>query len=191
MYGDKEENKNGEYVSLMTVHASKGLEFDTVFVCGLSDGVFPSERSMAEGRKGVEEERRIAYVAFTRAQNKLYLSDSSGFSYVLSKARVTSRFINEIDEDFIEHLEAPRNDIRQVSFYDSTTNEVSYSPIKSQIVNKAIKIKKGDKVKHKLFGEGIVIKIEASIAHIAFKHPHNIKKIAANHPSIEKINLLS
>lgn len=191
LYGDKEENKNGEYVSLMTVHASKGLEFDTVFVCGLSDGVFPSERSMAEGRKGVEEERRIAYVAFTRAQNKLYLSDSSGFSYVLSKARVTSRFINEIDEDFIEHLEAPRNDIRQVSFYDSTTNEVSYSPIKSQIVNKAIKIKKGDKVKHKLFGEGIVIKIEASIAHIAFKHPHNIKKIAANHPSIEKINLLS
>lgn len=191
LYGDKEENKNGEYVSLMTVHASKGLEFDTVFVCGLSDGVFPSERSMAEGRKGVEEERRIAYVAFTRAQNKLYLSDSSGFSYVLSKARVTSRFINEIDEDFIEHLEAPRNDIRQVSFYDSTTNEVSYSPIKSQTVNKAIKIKKGDKVKHKLFGEGIVIKIEASIAHIAFKHPHNIKKIAANHPSIEKINLLS
>ncbi len=192
LYGDKENNDTNEYVSLMTVHASKGLEFDTVFVCGLSDGIFPSERSMAEGRKGVEEERRIAYVAFTRARNKLYLSDASGFSYVLSKARVTSRFVDEIEDDFIEHLKVRNDNVRQVRFYDGDDDhEASYAPVKFQASSGAIKIKKGDKVRHKMFGEGIVIKIEGSIAHIAFKHPHNIKKIAANHASIEKINMLS
>ncbi len=192
LYGDKEEDNKGEYVALMTVHASKGLEFENVFVCGLSDGIFPSERSIADGRKGVEEERRIAYVAFTRAKSKLYLTDASGFSYVLSKARVTSRFVDEIDENYIEKVEVSSNNIRQVKFYDSSDDSGStYVPIKFQAQPKAVKIKKGDKVSHKIFGEGIVVKIEGSVAHIAFKHPHGVKKIAANHPSIKKINMLS
>jgi Superfamily I DNA and RNA helicases len=96
LYGDHEEYKTGSHVQLMTIHAAKGLEFDNVFVVGMSDGVFPSERSMQEGRKGLEEERRLAYVAYTRARKRLFLSETTGFSYVLNKVRTRSRFIDEI-----------------------------------------------------------------------------------------------
>jgi sugar phosphate isomerase/epimerase len=96
---------DSEYVRLMTVHAAKGLEFDTVFVTDMNEGIFPNERAMNEsGTRGVEEERRLAYVAFTRARNKLYLTEAGGFSYILQRARTTSRFIREIDEEYIEHI---------------------------------------------------------------------------------------
>lgn len=181
LYGDKDDENKLDYVSLMTVHASKGLEFDTVFVCGLSDGVFPSERSMADGRKGVEEERRIAYVAFTRAMNKLYLTSSSGFSYVLSKARVPSRFIDEIGEDYIENV----NRVEPVAVRTIMNTEVTIENVKNE------KYKKGDKVSHKLFGEGIVIKAQSGVVEIAFKHPYGIKKLAEGHPSFTKVKVLS
>ncbi|NLC96387.1 MAG: UvrD-helicase domain-containing protein [Erysipelotrichaceae bacterium] len=182
LYGDKDDDNKIDYVSLMTVHASKGLEFDTVFVCGLSDGVFPSERSMADGRKGVEEERRIAYVAFTRAMNKLYLTSSSGFSYVLSKSRVPSRFIDEIGEEFIENVNQPKND---VSVKTILNTDVSIDNVKSE------KYKKGDQVYHKLFKEGIVIRVQSGIVEIAFKHPYGVKKLAEGHPSFSKVKTLS
>ena len=84
----------------MTIHASKGLEFKVVFVVGLSEGIFPSERTMLE-QKGVEEERRLAYVAYTRAKEKLTLTDTSSFSYVVNSAKTTSRFVKEVDEKYI------------------------------------------------------------------------------------------
>ena len=179
LYGDKDKDDITEYVSLMTVHASKGLEFDTVFVCGLSDGVFPSERSVSDGRKGVEEERRIAYVAFTRAMNKLFLTSSSGFSYVLSKAKTPSRFISEISDEYLEDLNVKE------TFKSSTT----ISDVEIVITNeRKEKFSKGDKVIHKLFGEGIVIKVASGIVEIAFKHPYGIKKLAAGHPSFTKVD---
>ncbi len=107
LYGDKGAEDGGDHVQLMTVHAAKGLEFDTVFVYGMSEGIFPNDRAMQESQlKGLEEERRLAYVAFTRAQNKLYLTESSGFSYILSRIKVPSRFIKEIDPQYIEHIGA-------------------------------------------------------------------------------------
>ena len=87
-------------------HAAKGLEFDTVFVSDMNDGIFPNERALADGKKGVEEERRLAYVAFTRARNKLFLTEAGGFSYILQRVRTRSRFIDEIDPAYIEHLGA-------------------------------------------------------------------------------------
>lgn len=111
LYSDKEEWENGDYVQLMTIHAAKGLEFDNVFVYSLCEGIFPNERSVGEGgQDALEEERRLAYVAFTRAKKRLFLSDSYGYSYVLDKIKTTSRFIKELPQDCIEEVGAkPRN----------------------------------------------------------------------------------
>ncbi|MBV4170292.1 ATP-dependent helicase [[Clostridium] innocuum] len=111
LYSDKEEQENGDFVQLMTIHAAKGLEFDNVFVYSLCEGIFPNERSVGEGgQPALEEERRLAYVAFTRAKKQLFLSDSYGYSYVLDKIKTTSRFIKELPEDCIEDVGAkPRN----------------------------------------------------------------------------------
>lgn len=175
LYGDKDNPLNTDNVSLMTIHSSKGLEFDTVFVCGMSEGVFPSERSVEEGRQGVEEERRIAYVAFTRAKNKLYLTNSNGFSYILNKAKVKSRFVEEIDSEYLDDLNA--RPIKAVSMSESNRVDSIYV--------------KGDKVEHKLFGEGIVIKVENGFVTIAFKYPYGVKTLLSSHPSFRKIKNLS
>lgn len=82
LYTDNDDNDDSQYVSLMTIHMAKGLEFDYVFVLGLSEGIFPSFRALSESDEGIEEERRLAYVAFTRAKKQLYLTDSEGFSFV-------------------------------------------------------------------------------------------------------------
>ena len=94
---------NDNAVRMMTVHTAKGMEFDTVFVCGLSEGLFPSKRSI--GPDDIEEERRLAYVALTRAKRSLYLSDSEGFAHDRS-AKVPSRFIYEMGLDNLT-LERP------------------------------------------------------------------------------------
>lgn len=80
----QDEMGSGDFVSLMTVHTAKGLEYPYVFVVGLNEGVFPSNRSLEEnGYIGLEEERRLCYVAFTRAEKRLYLSCNADYSYVL------------------------------------------------------------------------------------------------------------
>lgn len=188
LYGDKDESLDGDYVQLMTVHAAKGLEFDTVFVCGLSDGIFPNERAMAEGNRGVEEERRLAYVAFTRARNKLYLTESSGFSYILSKARVRSRFIDEVEEDYVEHLGATF-DYGKPKDFVVTENSSINKPVPQMMpksTEPATRWKKGEQVTHGKFGDGIVLKFEGGFLEIAFPYPHGVKKIMATHPSIKK-----
>ena len=185
LYGEKEQETKEEYVSLMTIHAAKGLEFDCVFVVGMSDGIFPSERSIAESIKGVEEERRLAYVAYTRAKKMLYLTESSGFSYVLSKARVTSRFIDEIAEDNIVHVNK-KKDISTVSYIDDVAdNNEEVKIVSKKIESKSFK--KGDKVEHAMFGLGVVTKVDGNFLNVAFKAPYGIKKIVKNHPSIKKV----
>lgn len=178
LYGEKEEKIDDQYVSLMTIHAAKGLEFDYVFVIGMSDGIFPSERSMQEGASGVEEERRLAYVAYTRAKKQLYLTECSGFSYVLSKPRVTSRFIEEVDPENIEHLNKPKK--QEVLVSDAIEKTVKVVKVNQQ------SYKKGDKVNHAMFGDGIIVKVNGNILEVAFAFPHGIKKIVANHPSLKK-----
>lgn len=178
LYGEKEEKIDDQYVSLMTIHAAKGLEFDYVFVIGMSDGIFPSERSMKEGAAGVEEERRLAYVAYTRAKKQLYLTECSGFSYVLSKPRVTSRFIEEVDPENIEHLNKPKK--QEVLVSDAQEKMVKVVKVNQQ------SYKKGDKVNHAMFGDGIIVKVNGNILEVAFAFPHGIKKIVANHPSLKK-----
>ncbi len=211
LYGDREETMNQDHIQLMTVHAAKGLEFDTVFVTDMNDGIFPNERAMNEGSRGVEEERRLAYVAFTRARNKLFLTEAGGFSFILQRSRQTSRFVKEIDEQYIEHVGMRNNDEdesfrnrktlynqRRESYYDQDDSKqpVFTYQTKGEVESlkrevKSSGYKTGDHLIHAKFGEGVVINCKGGIVEIAFPYPHGIKKIAAGHPSLKKKTDLS
>ena len=205
LYGDREETMSGDYIQLMTVHAAKGLEFDTVFVTDMNDGIFPNERAMNEGSRGVEEERRLAYVAFTRAKNKLYLTEAGGFSFILQRTRQTSRFIKEIDDEYIENTGVgnEEHDVfrnrqtlygqrRENTFYERDEKRELYSfsekgeveSIKREVSSSGYKT--GDHLTHVKFGEGVVISCKGGIVEIAFPYPYGVKKIAAGHPSLKK-----
>ena len=196
LYGDREETLSSDYVQLMTVHAAKGLEFDTVFVTDMNEGIFPNERATNEDRRGIEEERRLAYVAFTRARNKLFLTDAGGYSYILQRVRTPSRFINEIDKEYVEHIgivdrtsgpngnmQLNTSPISNVLFEQpdrSFKERIESAPTASKT------FKKGEQVIHSKFGEGIVIKMEGGFVTVAFAYPHGTKKIMAGHPSLQK-----
>ena len=189
LYGDREETLASDFVQLMTVHAAKGLEFDTVFISDMNEGIFPNERAVNESHRGVEEERRLAYVAFTRARNKLYLTEAGGFSMILQRVRTTSRFIEEIDAEYIEHLGSSMhagNAQRDVRLSERLFDNGASSFTQQMAKAKPSGLKKGDKVIHAKFGEGLVISIKNEIAEIAFPYPFGIKKVAAGHPSIKK-----
>lgn len=184
LYTDKANTDGSASVSLMTIHASKGLEFKVVFVVGLSEGIFPSERTMLE-QKGVEEERRLAYVAYTRAKEKLTLTDTSSFSYVVNSAKTTSRFVNEVDEKYIEHLDKPV--VKQQSVFDVPfTTKISSIEPKKEAPRRPSRYRKSDVVIHKIFGEGVVVKCDGDFVTVAFSYPYGTKTIKADHPSIRK-----
>ncbi len=181
LYTDRQDYDTGSYVQLMTIHAAKGLEFDYVFVAGMSEGIFPSERTLAEGIDGLEEERRLAYVAYTRAKKQLFLTESGGYDYVLNKSRTPSRFINEIDDEYIRHIGAR---------FENKSSETFPKPKNpqgdrlAQLDTSGIKLHPGQRIVHSKYGEGVVISVNNGIAEIAFMHPHGIKKIIEGHASI-------
>ena len=176
LYGDKEELAENDFVQLMTVHASKGLEFDTVFVSDLNEGIFPSERSLQEGYHGAEEERRLAYVAFTRARKHLYLTDAGGYSFMLQRVKTPSRFIDEIEDLYIEHRGVVKSQEKQESSF--------YSQFMEKPVREVKKWKKGDIIEHVKFGEGVVILQEGEFVTVAFAYPFGTKRLQASHPSL-------
>ena len=188
LYGDRDATLESDYVQLMTVHAAKGLEFDTVFVSDMNEGIFPNERAMNEGHRGVEEERRLAYVAFTRAKNKLYLTEAAGFSYILQRVRTRSRFIDEIDDAYIEHKGAI---FEENTKKEKTLNPALFNDHGGSFGDRLSKTDipqfvKGEQIIHSVFGEGIVLSCKNGIVEAAFAYPHGIKKIAAGHPSIKR-----
>ena len=184
LYTDKASESDSNSVNLLTIHAAKGLEFENVFVIGLSEGVFPSERTLQEGMRGLEEERRLAYVALTRAKQRLWLTDNSQFSYVVQNAKVKSRFLNEIDPDYLDDLS---EEVRPRVFFreepKSTLKPLSTTEVRQE---KSAALKKGDLVEHAVFKDGVVLSVVDKIATIAFAYPHGVKKILADHPSIHK-----
>ncbi len=188
LYGDRNDLTDGDYCQMMTIHAAKGLEFDTVFVIGLSEGIFPNERAMSEGKRGLEEERRLAYVAYTRAKNKLFLTEVSGFSFVLTKLRSKSRFIDEVDQKHIDHIgvnydfEKPR----ELNIKSKPKEQSLFAD--SMEKRKALPYKKGELILHSTFGEGVIMKIDGGMAEIAFDYPHGVKKIMLAAPAISKVN---
>ncbi|MEF9966958.1 MAG: UvrD-helicase domain-containing protein [Longicatena sp.] len=209
LYTDKDNSENKEFVQLMTIHAAKGLEFDNVFVYSLCEGIFPNEKSICEGgQPALEEERRLAYVAFTRARKQLFLSDSQGYSFVLDKLKSTSRFIQEIPEDCIEDVGAKAHNAYARNMNTFSGNEflsTSFNQANTQIQQQTFeekramqqknnegqpkkkgKIRKGDLVTHDIFHDGVVIKLEDGLATIAFEKKFGIRKIMVNHPSLSK-----
>lgn len=153
LYTNADYKKDGSSIRLMTIHQSKGLEFPYVFVCGLSEGIFPNHRSIRErGRRGEEEERRLMYVAVTRAEKALFLTESEGFNRATKSSKYPSRFLMEIGANLLEVegnidpilLEGTKNLVKQI--------EDEVYPQQS-VAGFAI----GDKVEHKVFGVGVVI----------------------------------
>lgn len=148
---DKEQDK--ETVKMMTIHTAKGLEFPYVFVCGVNEGIFPSKHVDTEDM--LEEERRMAYVACTRAERGLYISDAEGLNYDDS-FRYPSRFIFNIDRDTIAYVnELPQRLVDDTKIYIAANEAHIYPP--------DTKLKPGDRVKHKVFGEGVITDIRGDI----------------------------
>lgn len=148
---DKEQDK--ETVKMMTIHTAKGLEFPYVFVCGVNEGIFPSKHVDTEDM--LEEERRMAYVACTRAERGLYISDAEGLNYDDS-FRYPSRFIFNIDRDNIDYVnELPQRLVDDTKSYIAANEARIYPP--------DTELKPGDRVRHKVFGEGVITDIRGDI----------------------------
>lgn len=114
------EAEGAERVSLMTLHAAKGLEFDTVFLPGWEDGLFPNQRALDEsGRAGLEEERRLAHVGLTRARKRAKLSFAVNRRiHGLWSSTIPSRFIDELPESAVDVVEAPAHFAAGASRFD-------------------------------------------------------------------------
>ncbi len=177
LISDVEEYKDDpNRISLMTVHSVKGLEFDHVFVVGMEEGIFPHMNSLMETSE-VEEERRLCYVAITRAKDDLHLVNARRRT-LFGKEQVNpvSRFIGEISKDLIEtnvEAELPKQE-QKIEVEDMfREEEVDYQV--------------GDYVYHETFGTGRVVEVTNTLVSVAFKHPHGIKKLMKNHKKLSKV----
>lgn len=141
-------------IKMMTVHAAKGLEFPYVFLCGLEEGVFPSKRTASI--EGMEEERRLAFVALTRARDGLFLTDAEGRN-LDGSYRYPSRFIFNIDKNLLEYTEELPESLVAESQWSIGSSERTMSS--SQPVYKA-----GDRVVHEIMGSGTIVEIDLSKA---------------------------
>ena len=186
-------------VTLMTVHSAKGLEYKNIFVIGLDDGIFPSSRSF-DSEADMEEERRLAYVAITRAKERLYLTNASQrMLFGQTQRNVTSRFMREIDPSLIEkhdHAAAMR---KQLGESDKTLTEVHSTSLQQQLArNKSRSVgaktsetyTAGERVSHNIFGEGTIVSVKPmandSMLEIAFEKV-GTKKIMANYAKLKKL----
>lgn len=153
LYTNNDREKDKDSVTMMTIHTAKGLEFPYVFVCGVNEGIFPSKHVDTEAM--LEEERRMAYVACTRAERGLYISDAEGLNYDES-FRYPSRFIFNIDREAIDYAnELPQRLVDDTKSYIAA-NESCYMPLDTEL-------KPGDRVRHKVFGEGTITGIRGDI----------------------------
>lgn len=174
LVSDVNEQKNDDTskVTLMTIHAVKGLEFDYVFVIGMEENIFPHVNSSFE-EEGLEEERRLCYVAITRAKKKLYLLNALRRTlFGKTSVNMPSRFISEIDDEYIDKPSIKKEFVSKLD--------------KTKMFNLDNGLNVGDNVVHDSYGPGVVVMVDKSIATIAFKGV-GIKKLMKNHKSIKKV----
>lgn len=193
-------DESEDYVALMTIHSAKGLEFDNVFVAGMEENVFPSARSF-ETEEDLEEERRLAYVAITRAKKKLYLMHSAvRMLYGRTSSNRPSRFLSELPEDTIEHIKEDPPILRERL---NRPQRPDYSHESDDILNRRKNslsktssggsFKVGDVVKHPnpKFGKGVIISCESmggdTLLEIAFDSC-GTKKIMSNFVKLKKLD---
>lgn len=152
LFSNSDAQPDHDKVKLMTVHTSKGLEFPYVFLCGMNEGIFPSRKTKT--REGMEEERRLAFVAMTRAKKRLYLSEAKGRN-LDGSPRYPSRFILDIDQNLLEYDRKPEEGlIKEAREYIElssrcllTDEAPSHYPI-------------GQKILHKIFGPGTIVDVD-------------------------------
>ena len=174
LVSDASENQKDEEdkVTLMTMHAVKGLEFDYVFVVGVEEGLFPHLNSM-NSEEELEEERRLCYVAITRARKKLYIINSrSRLLYGKVSSNVPSRFISEIGDDLLDQEKKESIFTKKIHKEEMITNN---------------DLKPGDLINHEKYGNGVVLNIEGKIATISFTK-NGVKKLLKDHKAIKKVS---
>ena len=175
-----------DYVSLMTMHSAKGLEFKVVFIACLEQGLFPSSQALFE-HIDVEEERRLFYVALTRAKERVFLTNAeSRFMYGHYQHNSDSEFLREIQDELIDRQGLAK---KKTTIYEGVRRKpepVTVTPevAEYQKVNNQLCI--GDKITHQVFGSGVVVMIDKDKATIAFQAPIGIKTLMKDHPSIKK-----
>ncbi len=183
-------NTSNETVTLMTMHAAKGLEFDYVFLAGWEEGVFPSQRSIEEsGNKGLEEERRLAYVALTRARKKVFITyvNQNRYSYASHDYNLPSRFIKDLPDNIIEVIDSKfvyENNFLEDFVESNNSFEYQITPGRQRLLKNSEKnnidwdlnqdysypdeINIGSKVFHKKYGNGNILKLDNDKALVDF-----------------------
>ncbi len=197
-------DESGDAAVLMTIHAAKGLEFPIVFLPGMEENLFPSERTIYADNPEVEleEERRLAYVAITRAKRELYIVHAETRLYFgRTSSNKLSRFAAEIPEELIEHRSsrkqgpstAPKIYVREgnVTERHSPKNDITVISTPKRVVRPTgPEILEGDRVRHKVFGEGTVFSAKKMANDTLFEvifDTVGTKKLMGNYAHLEKI----
>ena len=164
--GDNQAQAGQDAIQLMTVHSAKGLEFDAVFITGLEEGLFPHENSQ-EAEDGVEEERRLMYVAITRARKRLYMSFAqTRMLHGQTRYNVRSRFFDELPDEALKWL-SPRVEAKWLPNHQKAawveTPEFGNNSIAQSFTSRKESVWQiGQSVTHQKFGEGVIVNIEGS-----------------------------
>ena len=173
----EEKGEDEEKVTLMTIHAAKGLEFNYVFIIGMEEGLFPHSRSYADATE-MEEERRLAYVGITRAKMQLFLTHAEARLYFGQRQNnLPSRFMEDIAEELVEK-----------ESYDGTSTSTWKSvSVSDDEFRPRMELAKGDKVLHPTFGKGLVVSANDEIIKIDFGGAVGVKELASEYAVLEKI----
>ena len=177
LISDVEEYKDDpNRISLMTVHSVKGLEFNHVFVVGMEEGIFPHMNSLMENSE-LEEERRLCYVAITRAKDDLHLVNARRRT-LFGKEQINpvSRFIGEIPSDLLE-----------TNVKDELPKKEEKIQVGEMFREEEVDYQVGDYVYHESFGTGRVVEVTNTLVSVAFKLPHGVKKLMKNHKKLSKV----
>lgn len=186
-------------VTLMTMHSAKGLEFPVVFLPGMDEGIFPGVRSLMDPT-ALEEERRLCYVAITRAKEKLYISTSNMRTmYGELKPYIASRFLDEIPSDLMKEIRVNKNEAKRRTYIRNDMQQRSKwalseaSDFHKPVVKKSVKARfdwqVGDKVSHRMWGKGEVIEVSGAGKNMMLKlsFPGNqIRQVMVAFAPIEK-----
>ncbi len=186
-------------VSMMTMHSAKGLEFPTVFIVGAEEGIFPGNRSM-DTQEDMEEERRLAYVAITRAKEKLFITYAKQrMLFGFTNRNLISRFAKEIGKDYVEKIDSTVRTEETSAADEVIVQSAPKYSLKSELANrKAEQSKKsvnadfsvGERVRHNVFGDGTVLSVKKisndAMLEVAFDSV-GTKKLMANFAKITKI----
>lgn len=203
LYADAEQTETApDTVSMMTIHAAKGLEFKTVFLIGMEENIFPSARSINSlDENDLEEERRLAYVAITRAKKQLCVSTTDRrMLFGMTTSNPRSRFLGEIQGDCMEQVQSKKNVaagtrkvemVQSISLQQQLASRRNHHPQKTAA--KSVNYSVGTRVQHKIFGEGTILSItdmaNDSMLEIGFDQV-GTKKVMANFAS-SKMQVIS